>query len=122
MDNIEIRAKIHDHFMACLMNEVRSGRKFDSSTFCAGKGKKEDASDFASSSFQFPFFLSFDVVIHVHDVANELLVVDDVGVAVDRVLDHAAGDREIDHVLRREVFDHRVDEAAGERVPAADPV
>ncbi len=41
MDNIEIRAKIHDHFIACLMNGVRSGRKFDSSTFYAGKGKKK---------------------------------------------------------------------------------
>ena len=66
--------------------------------------------------------LPLDVVIHIHQVADRVRVVGDIGVAADRVLDHAAGHREIDHVHGLVVVDHGVDQAAGEGVAAADPV
>ena len=41
---------------------------------------------------------ALDVVVHVHEVADGADIIGDVGIAVDGVLDGAAGHGEVDHI------------------------
>ena len=68
------------------------------------------------------FRLPFDVVIHVHQIADRVRVVRDVAVAPDRVFDDAACHGEVDHIHRRIFVYHRIDQSAGKSVSAAYPV
>ena len=54
------------------------------------------------------YVLPLDIVVHVHQVADALHVVGDVGIAVDGVLDGAGRDREVDHIHRLIVVHHGV--------------
>lgn len=66
--------------------------------------------------------LTFDIVIHFDEVFDELLVVDQISIAMDRMFEHAAGYRKIDLFLKRELVDHRVDQSARERVSPSDSI
>ncbi len=70
----------------------------------------------------FWFALALDVVVHVHQVADGAYIVGDVGIAVDGVLDGAAGHGKVDHIHGLVVVEHGVDEAAGKSVAAAHAV
>ena len=65
---------------------------------------------------------TLDVVVHVHQVADGAYFVGDVGIAVDGVLDGAAGHGKVDHIHGLVVVQHGVDEAAGEGITAAHAV
>ena len=65
---------------------------------------------------------TLDVVVHVHQVADGAYIVGDVGIAVDGVLDGAAGHGKVDHIHGLVVVQHGVDEAAGEGITAAHAV
>ena len=66
--------------------------------------------------------LPFDVVTHVHQVADALDIVGNVGVAVDGVLDDAGRHRKVDHIHGAVAVHHGVDQAAGKGVAAAHAV
>ena len=66
--------------------------------------------------------LPLDIVIHVHQVADGAHIIGDVGIAVDGVLDGAAGHCKVDHIHGLVVVQHGVDEAAGEGIAAAHAV
>ena len=66
--------------------------------------------------------LPLDIVVHVHQVADGAYIVGDVGIAVDGVLDGAAGHGKVDHIHGLVVVQHGVDEAAGEGITAAHAV
>ena len=63
--------------------------------------------------------LPFDIVVHVHQVADGAHIIGDVGIAVDGVLDGAAGNCKVDHIHGFVVVQHGVDQAAGKGVTAA---
>ena len=66
--------------------------------------------------------LPLDIVIHVHQVADGAHIIGDVGIAVDGVLDGAAGHCKVDHIHGFVVVQHGVDQAAGKGVAAAHAV
>ena len=66
--------------------------------------------------------LPLDIVVHIHQIADALHIVGDVGIAVDGVLDGAAGHGKVDHIHGLVVVQHGVDEAAGEGITAAHAV
>ena len=66
--------------------------------------------------------LPFDVVVHIHQIADAAHIVGDVGIAVDGVLDGAAGHGKVDHIHGLVVVQHGVDEAAGEGITTAHAV
>ncbi len=68
------------------------------------------------------YVLPLDIVVHIHQIADALHVVGDVGIAVDGVLDGAGRDREVDHIHRLIVVHHGVDQAAGKGIAAADTI
>lgn len=53
--------------------------------------------------------LSFDVIIHVHQVADCFCIIRNVSIAMNGVLDHAAGNGKIDHIHRIVVIHHGID-------------
>ena len=63
--------------------------------------------------------LPLDIVIHVHQVADGAHIIGNVGIAVDGVLDGAAGYRKVDHIHGLVVVQHGVDQAAGKGIAAA---
>ena len=65
---------------------------------------------------------TLDVVVHVHQVADGAYFVGDVGIAVDGVLDGAAGNGKVDHIHGLVVVQHGVDEAVGEGITTAHAV
>ena len=65
---------------------------------------------------------AFDIVVHIHQVADGAHIVGDVGIAVDGVLDGAAGHGEVDHIHGLVIVEHGVDQAAGKSVAAAHAV
>ena len=68
------------------------------------------------------YVLPFNIVVHIHQIADAFHIIRNVGVAVDGVLDGAGCDREVHHIHRPVVMHHRVDQAAGEGVATADTV
>ena len=65
---------------------------------------------------------TLDVVVHVHQVTDGAYIVGDVGIAVDGVLDGAAGHGKVDHIHGLVVVQHGVDEAVGEGITTAHAV
>ena len=62
---------------------------------------------------------TLDVEILVHDLLDGLVIVGDVGVAVDGVLDDGGGHGEVDEVHGLVAPDHGVDQAGGKGIAAA---
>ena len=62
---------------------------------------------------------TLDIKILVHDLLDGLVIVGDVGVAVDGVLDDRGGHGEVDQVHGLVAPDHGVDQAGGKGIAAA---
>ena len=65
---------------------------------------------------------TLDIKILVHDLLDGLVIVGDVGVAVDGVLDDGGGHGEVDEVHGLVAPDHGVDQTGGEGIAAAHAV
>ena len=66
--------------------------------------------------------LSFDIVIHIHKIADGCGIISNIAVSMNRMLDYTAGNSEVNHVHWFVIVHHGINQAAGKCISATDTV